>query len=43
LLNKRAADIDGWVTHRFVPENMQEAFEMVKSYKDGVIKAIIEF
>lgn len=31
------------VTHRFTPEKTQKAFEMVENYKDGVIKALIDF
>lgn len=31
------------VTHRFSPEETQKAFDLVASYQDGVIKAMIEF
>lgn len=31
------------VTHRFIPERTQEAFEMVGNYENGVIKALIDF
>lgn len=31
------------VTHRFQPENTQEAFEMVAGYRNDVIKAMIDF
>jgi L-iditol 2-dehydrogenase len=31
------------VTHHFVPEATQQAFEMVSNYRDGVIKAMIDF
>lgn len=31
------------VTHHFAPEDTQRAFEMVSSYQDGVIKAMIDF
>jgi hypothetical protein len=31
------------VTHRFGPGQAQAAFELVGSYRDGVIKAVIEF
>jgi L-iditol 2-dehydrogenase len=31
------------VTHRFSPENTQEAFEMVAGYRNDVIKAMIDF
>ena len=36
-------NVDFMITHRFQPEQTQEAFEMVSDYRDGVIKAIIEF
>jgi L-iditol 2-dehydrogenase len=31
------------VTHHFTPEQTQQAFDMVADYKDGVIKAMIDF
>jgi hypothetical protein len=31
------------VTHRFRPDQAQEAFELVAGYRDGVIKAVIHF
>jgi L-iditol 2-dehydrogenase len=34
---------DFLVTHRFGPGQAQAAFELVGSYRDGVIKAVIEF
>lgn len=34
-------DVDFMVTHRFALSDTQEAFEMVKDYHDGVIKAMI--
>ena len=30
------------VTHRFPLERASEAYELVASYKDGVIKAVVE-
>jgi len=36
-------DVDYMVTHRFRPEQAQEAFDMVAGYEDGVIKALIDF
>ncbi len=35
--------IDQIVTHHFSPEETQQAFDLVASYQDGVIKAIIDF
>ena len=37
------AKIDFMITHRFRVEQAKEAFDMVAEYRDGVIKAIIEF
>jgi L-iditol 2-dehydrogenase len=37
------ARVDALLTHRFRPERAQEAFELVESYRSGVIKAVIEF
>ncbi len=42
LLRKKLVTTDGIVTHRFPLERIQEAFELVDSYGDGVIKAMIE-
>ncbi len=36
-------DASTMVTHRFPFENSKEAFDFVKRYKDGVMKAMIEF
>ena len=35
--------VDKMVTHRFAPEETQQAFEMVSNYRDGVIKVMIDF
>jgi L-iditol 2-dehydrogenase len=35
--------VDFMITHRFRLEQTQEAFDMVAGYRDGVIKALIEF
>ena len=37
------AKIDFMVTHRFKLEQTQQAFDMVAGYRDGVVKAMIEF
>jgi L-iditol 2-dehydrogenase len=34
---------DFMITHRFVPEQTNEAFNIVSSYKENVIKALIDF
>ncbi len=43
LIASGRVDMDYMVTHRFKPEQAQEAFDMVADYRDGVIKAFIEF
>jgi L-iditol 2-dehydrogenase len=35
--------VDQMVTHHFSPEETQQAFDLVASYQDGVIKAMIDF
>lgn len=35
--------IEQMVTHHFMPEQTQQAFDLVASYQDGVIKAMIDF
>ena len=37
-----AIDVDPLVTHRFPLEQAQAAFDLVASYRDGVVKAIID-
>ncbi len=36
-------DVDFLVTHRFGLEQTKDAFELVAGYRDGVVKAMIEF
>ena len=42
LVARGAIDVDPLVTHRFGLERVQEAFELVAGYGDGVVKAIID-
>jgi L-iditol 2-dehydrogenase len=42
LVASRKVQADFMVTHRFKLDRVQEAFELVASYKDGVVKAMIE-
>jgi len=35
--------VDQLITHHFIPEETQQAFEMVSNYHDDVIKAMIDF
>ena len=43
LLSTARIDVSGMATHRFPFEKTREAFEMVESYRDGVMKAMIDF
>lgn len=36
-------NVDFMITHRFRLEQTQDAFDMVAGYRDGVVKALIEF
>jgi L-iditol 2-dehydrogenase len=36
-------NVDFMITHRFKIEQTQDAFDMVAQYRDGVVKALIEF
>lgn len=43
LMEKGAIDISNMITHRFPLSKSKEAFDFVASYKDGVMKAMIDF
>jgi L-iditol 2-dehydrogenase len=43
LVNSKKVDCSNWITHRFKLEQSQEAFETVANYRDGVLKAMIDF
>ncbi len=43
MIATRQLDIDFMITHRFGIGQTQQAFDMVAGYKDGVVKALIEF
>lgn len=43
MLEDGTLNVDFMATHRFPFEKTSEAFEMVAGYRDGVIKAMIEF
>lgn len=43
LLANRHIDADNLITHRFDFDQTMEAFELVADYRDGVIKAMINF
>lgn len=42
-LIRKGLPVEEMVTHRFIPEDTQKAFEMVSNYQDGIIKAMIDF
>lgn len=42
LVASGAVSVDFMVTHRFKVDRVQEAFELVAGYRDGVVKAMIE-
>jgi L-iditol 2-dehydrogenase len=43
LIASGKIDVDFMITHRFELDQAREAFDMVAEYKDGVVKALIEF
>lgn len=42
LLEKGRIDVEGMITHRFPLDRIEEAFDLVSGYRDGVVKAMIE-
>ncbi len=42
LIASGKVDIDFMVTHRFKLGQVEEAFELVAGYRDGVVKAMVE-
>jgi len=43
LVASGRVNVDFMITHRFRFEQTQDAFDMVAEYRDGVVKALIEF
>jgi len=43
MMNNGQIDISNMITHRFPFNKTKEAFELVSGYKDGVMKAMIDF
>lgn len=43
MMKNRSITIDNMVTHRFPFEKTKEAFDLVADYRDGVMKAMIDF
>lgn len=43
MIDQGSADVDFMVTHRFGFADTAKAFDLVAGYKDGVIKAMIDF
>jgi L-iditol 2-dehydrogenase len=43
MLADKKVDGNAMVTHRFSFSKVDDAFELVKNYRDGVMKALIDF
>jgi L-iditol 2-dehydrogenase len=43
MLEKKVIDVSAMPTHRFPFQRAREAFELVADYRDGVMKAMIDF
>ena len=43
MLEDRSADVSKMPTHRFSFDDTKKAFDLVASYGDGVIKAMVDF
>jgi L-iditol 2-dehydrogenase len=43
MMQNKEVDVSGMVTHRFHFTKAQEAFDLVAGYRDGVMKAMIDF
>ena len=43
MMNNGSISVKNMVTHRFPFEKTMEAFDLVAGYKDGVMKAMIDF
>jgi len=42
LISRGIVDVASLVTHRFKLDRIEEAFELVRNYRDGVVKAVVE-
>jgi L-iditol 2-dehydrogenase len=43
MMKNGSINVDNMVTHRFPFQKTKEAFDLVANYKDGVMKAMIDF
>jgi L-iditol 2-dehydrogenase len=43
LIGQRRPEVDALITHRFPFAEADAAFDLVANYRDGVVKAMIEF
>ncbi len=43
MIERREVDVSRMVTHRFLFGQTREAFDLVAGYRDGVVKALIDF
>jgi L-iditol 2-dehydrogenase len=43
MMKNGKINVSNMITHRFPFKNTKEAFDLVAGYKDGVMKAVIDF
>ena len=43
LIGEHRSDVDELITHRFPFAETKAAFDLVADYRDGVVKAMIDF
>jgi threonine dehydrogenase-like Zn-dependent dehydrogenase len=43
MMQNGSIKIENMITHRFAFTDTREAFDLVAAYKDGVMKAMIDF
>jgi L-iditol 2-dehydrogenase len=43
LVGDGQLNLEGFISHKFKIDQIQEGFELVEGYRDGVMKAVIEF
>jgi L-iditol 2-dehydrogenase len=43
MMSNGTIDVSNMITHRFPFDNTKKAFDLVAAYRDGVMKAMIDF
>ena len=43
MMSNGVVNVDNWATHRFKLEDTQTAFDLLTTYREGVLKAMIDF